>query len=50
VAHRSAELRAAATRLGRRVYAESPKAFARRLERYVRIALDEQRAQPPDEV
>jgi len=44
VAHRSDELRAEAERLGRRVYAESPKAFSRRLERYVRIALKERRA------
>ncbi len=47
VAHRSDELRAAAARLGRRVYAEKPKAFARRLERYVRTALAEQRAGEP---
>lgn len=44
VAHRSDELRAAATRLGRRAYAESPKAFVRRLRRYVRIALEERRS------
>lgn len=47
VAHRSEALRAAATRLGRRVYAESPQAFARRLERYVRSALRERRADAP---
>jgi len=41
VAHRSDELRAGAGRLGRRVYAESPKAFARRLGRYVRTAVEE---------
>ena len=44
VAHRSDELRAEATRLGRRVYAERPKAFSRRLERYVRLAVEEARA------
>lgn len=44
VAHRSDELRAAATRLGRRVYAEQPKAFSRRLERYVRLAVQEANA------
>lgn len=43
VGDRSAELRVAATRLGRRVYAESPKAFARRVDRYIRVAADEQR-------
>jgi CHAD domain-containing protein len=43
VAERSAELQAAATRLGGRLYAESPKAFFRRLARYVRTAVDEQR-------
>lgn len=43
VAERSAELQAEATRLGRRLYAESPKAFARRLARYVRTAVEEQR-------
>lgn len=43
VGERSDELRAAATRLGRRVYAESPKAFSRRHGRYVRTALEEQR-------
>jgi CHAD domain-containing protein len=42
VAHRSEQLRAEATRLGRRVYAESPKAFSRRVGRYVRIATEEQ--------
>ena len=47
VDERSAELRAAATRLGRRVYAESPKAFDRRLARYVRTAVEEQRAAGP---
>jgi CHAD domain-containing protein len=43
VAHRSGELRGQAFRLGRRVYAESPKAFARRLARYVELAVDEAR-------
>jgi CHAD domain-containing protein len=43
VAHRSDELRAEATRLGRRIYAESPKAFARRLARLVALAVDEAR-------
>jgi CHAD domain-containing protein len=38
VDERRAELRAEATRLGRRVYAESPKAFARRMARWVRAA------------
>jgi CHAD domain-containing protein len=41
VAHRGAELRAAATGLGLRVYAESPKAFSRRLAAYVRVAVEE---------
>jgi CHAD domain-containing protein len=40
---RRAELRAAAFRLGRRLYAEPPKAFARRLARYVQTARAEQR-------
>lgn len=44
VAQRSAELRAAATRLGLRVYAESPKAFARRIGRWVRLAAEERPA------
>ena len=43
VAHRSEQLRAEATRLGRRVYAEPPKAFSRRVGRYVHIATEEQR-------
>jgi len=43
-AHRSDELRAEAIRLGRRVYAESPKAFSRRLGRYVELAVDESQA------
>jgi len=43
VEHRSHELRAAAAQLGRRVYAESPKAFSRRLTRYVHTAVDEAR-------
>jgi hypothetical protein len=47
VEHRSHELRTAATRLGLRVYAESPKAFSRRLRRYVRVAVEEQRADEP---
>jgi CHAD domain-containing protein len=41
VAHRSDVLRADATRLGGRVYAESPKAFARRLGRYLELAVGE---------
>lgn len=44
VEHRSHELRTAATQLGHRVYAESPKAFTRRLARYVRLAVDEAQA------
>jgi CHAD domain-containing protein len=44
VDERRAELLAAARWLGRRVYAESPKAFERRLARYVRTAVEEQRA------
>jgi CHAD domain-containing protein len=44
VEQRSGELRTAATQLGRRVYAESPKAFSRRLARYVRAAVEERRA------
>lgn len=47
VEHRSRELRDAATRLGRRVYAEPPKAFTRRLARYVEVAVAEQRADAP---
>lgn len=47
VAHRSAELRAAATRLGRRIYAEKPRAFSRRIERYVRLAVVEAQAGEP---
>jgi CHAD domain-containing protein len=47
VEHRSGELRAAASQLGNRVYAESPKAFSRRLSRYVRAAVEEQRAEEP---
>jgi CHAD domain-containing protein len=43
VAHRSGELRAEAERLGSRVYAESPKAFRRRLTRYLELAVDEAR-------
>ncbi|MBS1871297.1 MAG: CHAD domain-containing protein [Actinobacteria bacterium] len=43
--HRSDELRAAAVRLGCRVYAESPKAFSRRLGRYVELAVAEARAE-----
>jgi CHAD domain-containing protein len=43
IAHRSDELRADAIRLGRRVYAESPKAFTRRLARYLALAVDEAR-------
>jgi len=44
IAHRSDELRADATRLGHRVYAEPPKAFTRRIARYVELAVDETRA------
>ena len=47
VEQRSGELRTAAAQLGRRVYAESPKAFARRLARYVQLAVDEQRTDAP---
>lgn len=47
VDERGAELRAAAAGLGRRVYAESPKAFGRRLGRYVRIGVSEQRLGEP---
>ncbi|HEU4702087.1 MAG TPA: CHAD domain-containing protein [Conexibacter sp.] len=43
IAHRSEALRAQAVRLGRRVYAESPKAFSRRLGRYVELAVAETR-------
>lgn len=42
VEHRSDELRTAATHLGHRVYAESPKAFVHRLARYIHVAVDEQ--------
>ena len=42
---RGAELRAGAARLGRRLYAESPKAFARRLDACVATALAERRAE-----
>ncbi len=41
VDERSSELRQQSERLGRRLYAESPKAFARRLARYVRAAVAE---------
>lgn len=44
VEERRAELQQSATRLGRRLYAEPPKAFARRLGRYVHTAVGEQRA------
>jgi CHAD domain-containing protein len=47
VDERSAELRTAATRLGRRVYAERPKAFGRRLGRWVRTAVEERRDSAP---
>jgi CHAD domain-containing protein len=40
---RRAELREQAVRLGRRLYAEPPKAFRRRLACYVRAAVEEQR-------
>jgi CHAD domain-containing protein len=43
VAQRSGELRAAATQLGLRLYAESPRRFSRRLASYVRTALAERR-------
>lgn len=43
VEERRSELREQSTRLGRRLYAESPKAFGRRLAAYVRTALGEQR-------
>ena len=43
VAHRSDELRADAVRLGHRVYAESSKAFHRRLARYLELAVAEAR-------
>jgi hypothetical protein len=43
IAQRSEQLRAEAVRLGLRVYAESPKAFARRVGRYVERAVDEAR-------
>jgi len=44
IAHRSDELRADATRLGHRIYAEPPKAFTRRLAHYLELAVDEARA------
>jgi CHAD domain-containing protein len=44
IAHRSDELRAEATRLGRRIYAEPPRAFTRRHARYVELAVNEARA------
>ena len=47
VEERRAELREQARRLGRRLYAESPKAFARRIERCVAAAVAETRALPP---
>jgi len=40
IEHRSHELRTAATQLGHRIYAESPKAFSRRLTRYVALAVN----------
>jgi CHAD domain-containing protein len=43
IAHRSEQLRADAFALGQRTYAESPKAFARRLARYVELAVAEAR-------
>jgi CHAD domain-containing protein len=46
VEHRSLELRTGATQLGHRIYAESPKVFARRIARYVHLAVEEQRAEP----
>ena len=49
VADRSARLRADAHRLGDRVYAESPKAFRRRLGRHLRAAVAE-RADAPDSI
>jgi CHAD domain-containing protein len=47
IEERREELRARAHRLGHRLYAESPKAFARRIERYVETAVGESRARPP---
>ena len=44
IAHRSEQLRAETVRLGLRVYAESPKAFSRRVARYLTLAVDEARA------
>ncbi|HEX5146146.1 MAG TPA: CHAD domain-containing protein [Conexibacter sp.] len=41
--HRREQLRTEATQLGRRVYAESPKAFSRRLGRWLDVARAEQR-------
>jgi CHAD domain-containing protein len=45
IAHRREELLAEIRALGRRVYAEPPKAFRRRMRRYVRLAVTE--APPP---
>ena len=42
VARRRAELAELATQLGRRIFAESPKAYGRRLKRYVRAAAVEE--------
>ncbi len=42
VARRRTELAEAAAQLGRRIFAESPKAYGRRLERYVRAAAVEE--------
>ena len=48
VDQRRAELFADAVALGHRLYAESPRAFARRLARYVQAAVGEQREQAPE--
>jgi CHAD domain-containing protein len=44
VEQRSDDLRGAANQLGTRIYAESPKAFARRVGRYLHVAVAERRA------
>jgi len=41
IAHRREELLAEILALGRRVYAEPPKAFRRRMRRYLRLAISE---------
>jgi CHAD domain-containing protein len=45
IAHRSDRLRTQAAQLGRRIYAESPKAFSRRIARYLKLAVDEAQAE-----